>query len=283
MTRRRCLVGLGAVGLSAPFGARAGSEPDLPTVRRWRGRGHITVVATSFGDVRLPPGVDDAEALWIANTLVAKGRPQLVAASGVPAEEPPLPGDVARVVAGLCDGCTVQDGGRSEFDAVMELADVAWGLESVEDDLFRARRVALAMTPFALNSRAIDAYAQQRSEALTQVGAATEAIDAAVAMRVAALPRQAIVMTRALGASRLCDALEAAGRGGRLLATEEARTLLDGEDLFWAGMEAGLPQPGEEGLMPWARSLEGFFAAFASSSGSRSPRAGTACTSRWNA
>lgn len=220
------------------------------------------MLATGFGDPRLPPGTDDAEALLLA-TALADARPRTVlAASGVPPSEPPATGDVARTLLGLRPDLDLRDGGTEDFEAVMALAQVAWSLGPPDNQAFRARRLALALTPFAIPHPALPNYEEIRIEALARRDEAHQALDSAVAQRVEALPRKALVVTRALGAGRLCDALEAAGRGGRLVTTGEGRTLLEGEELFWAGVGAGLPEPKEEGLMPWARALGPFHEAF---------------------
>ncbi len=248
--------------LSATAEARAVS---LPETRRWKGRGAITVLATAHGDPRVPPGVDAEEAMLLATTLADGRARRFVDGSGVPLAGPdgsPSPGDLVGTLARLRPDLEVTRGSHGEHGEVQALAKVAWGLAPPGNQAFRARRLALAQMPFGLEHPAIEGYRELRGDALVRMEAARQALAAAAVERVAGLPRRGVLVVKALGAASLCELLEASGIGGRLVATEPARTLLDSEELFWAGIGAGLPEPGEEGLMPWARALKPFHEAF---------------------
>jgi hypothetical protein len=260
-TRRQVLRGLSAYGLVGWCSVAVAAPMRLPVIRTWKGRGRITVLATGHGDPRVPPGADDAEALLLATALADDRERTFVSASGVPESEGGM-GDVARSLQSIRPELEVLDGATGEFDDMMAFARVAWGLAPTNNQAFRARRLALALTPFALEHPALADYDKLRNDAFVRADKARDAMAKAALERIAGLPRRAVIVTRALGAAQLCDLLKASGLGGRLVATEEGRTLLEGEELFWTGVEAGLPEPGMEGLMPWARAMGPFHEAF---------------------
>lgn len=258
-TRRQLLAGLGAAGLMGG-GVAQGAPMPLPVMRSWKGRGRITVLATGYGDPRLPPGTDDAEALLLATALADRGERTFVSASGVPGSS--QTGDVALSLQSIRPELEVIDGGADAFDDVMAFARVAWGLAPPNNPAFLARRLSLALTPFALEHGALADYDKLRNDAFKRRNEARASLEKVAQAHIVGLARRAVIVTCALGAEGLCEALAAAGRGGQLVATEEGRTLVEGEALFWAGVEAGLPEPGDEGLMPWARALKPFHEAF---------------------
>ena len=239
----------------------------------------MVVIATTHGDPRVRAGREGTEAFDLALAAYAEGRRHFVAATGTrgdpglalvaqrPAEERRamlraglvhgVSDDVARLAgASFPDEVVVVEGGHDEAGPLADAAAVAQRLHSPRDDLFRRRRVAMSRGDLRAAG-----YSDVRGSGLVRVDAGEMALARAMAARAAAAPDDAVMVASSLGAPVLCDALQAAGRGGQLVAGPLAAAALGDAPLWWGMLRAGLPEPGDDSLVPWARALVPYLAA----------------------
>jgi hypothetical protein len=255
MTTRRAFL----AGLLAAYPATAWPRGPAPEPRRsWPGSGAVTVLAVTEGDPRASAPGDDTEAALLAAWLV-DGEDLVVRMSGVPDGET-AGADLARALMAQRPGLDLREGDTAGFSDLQALFRVVRGLTDPNNPIFRARRLALADR--ALLADATENYLEQRGEAFARRDRVAADQQGRALLLASDLPRRALVITRALGAQALCDALEAAGRGGRLFATDAAAALIGEEPIFWSMFEAGLPPLGA-GLAPWIEALRPAQAAMA--------------------